>query len=196
LSQRDFQKSRLSRAAKIGCGGFCVLMLCFAASQPVTAQQSLTNRQARQYVRRLPPIDKVEISQFDSDPEVRDHEVVARKVVEGAAALKLATVWRAQTYAPDRAACHEPSYAVRFYAKGKELFYASVCWGCNNILFFAPDFIGGLHFEGDSRNGERLREMFQQEFFKSAPSKDKSLPDNVNEIKREPRFQFRYLAFS
>jgi hypothetical protein len=177
LSQRRFQKLLLSRAAKTACGGLCVLLLICCAAQAGLAQRSLTNRQARQFVRRLPAIDKVEISQFGSDPEVRDQEVVARKVIEGAAARKLAALWRAQTYAPDRSACHDPSYAVRFYAKGKELFYASVCWGCNNILFFAPDFIGGLHFEGESKNGERLHEMFQGPFLTSEPTQSsKSLP--------------------
>ncbi|MDX6696469.1 MAG: hypothetical protein QOF02_4072 [Blastocatellia bacterium] len=169
----------MSRAAKKACGGLCVLMLLFCAAQAGLAQRSLTNKQARQYVRQLQAIDKVEIAQFDSDPEVRDREVVGRKVIEGAAARRLAALWRAQAYAPDRAMCHDPSYAVRFYAKGKELFYASVCWGCNNILFFAPDFIGGLHFEGESRSGERLREMFQGAFLKPEPTKSsKSLPSD------------------
>lgn len=164
LNQRGSQKAFMKRLAKATFVGCCMLMLIFCAASTGTAQRSLTKRQARQYVRNLPAVDRIEISQFDSDPEVRDHEVVGRKVVEGTAARKLAALWRTQTYAPDRSACHEPSYAVRFYARGKELFYASVCWGCNNILFFAPDFIGGLHFEGESKNGERLYKMFQEAF--------------------------------
>lgn len=149
-------------------------MLVLCAASTGTAQPSLTKRQARQYVSNLQAVDKIEISQFDSNPEVRDHEVVGRQVVEGARARKLAALWRTQAYAPDRSICHDPAYAVRFYAKGKELFYASLCWGCNNILFFAPDFIGGLHFEGESKNGERLYEMFQEAF--STPEHTQSSP--------------------
>jgi hypothetical protein len=181
--------SFMNHVARANGVGLCVLMLIFCASSASLAQRSLTKRQARLYVRNLPAVDKVEISQFDSDPEVRDHEVVGRKVVEGRAARKLASLWRTQSYAPDRSMCHEPAYAVKFYAKGKELFYASVCWGCNNILFFAPDFIGGLHFEGESKNGERLYEMFQQAFSKPETTGDKQLPDNANELRPKPRFR-------
>jgi hypothetical protein len=97
----------------------------------------------------------------------------------GAQARKVAALWRAQSYGPDRAACHEPSYAIKFYVRGREPVYASVCWACSNILFFAPDFKGGLHFEGDSKRGQQLYKFFQEAFTETMQSKSlKSLSFN------------------
>jgi hypothetical protein len=162
----------MRRIAKASYISLCALTLLFCTASADVAQRSLTKKQARLYLRNLPAVDKVELVQFGSDPKVREHEVVARKFVEGGRARRLASLWRAQTYGPDRSACHDPVYAVRFFVKGKELVYASVCWGCNNILFFAPDFIGGLHFEGEGNKGEQLYQFFKEAF--SEPQRTKT----------------------
>jgi hypothetical protein len=147
------------------------LTLLFCTAQATVAQRSLTKKQARLFLRNLPAVDKVEVVQFGSDPDVRENEVVARKFIEGARARQLAALWRVQAYGPDRSACHNPGYAVRFFVKGKELVYASVCWSCSNIMFFGPDFLGGLHFDGDNRNGQRLEQFFKREFFGTGQAK-------------------------
>jgi hypothetical protein len=154
----------MNRMAKAAYVGLCAVALLFCTAQMGVAQRSLTKKQARLFLRNLPAVDKVEVMQFGSDPAVRDNEVVARKFIEGVGAGQLAALWRVQSYGPDRSACHNPGYAVRFFIKGKELVYASVCWSCSNILFFGPDFLGGLHFEGENRNGQRLEQFFQKEF--------------------------------
>jgi hypothetical protein len=162
---------RIARASSIS---LCALTLLFCTAEMSVAQQrSLTKQQARLYLRNLPAVDKVELVKVSPDGKenVEDLKVEGRVFIEGAQARKLAALWRAQAYAPDRSACHEPAYAVRFFVKGKELVYASVCWGCSNILFFAPDFVGGLHFEGDNKNGQKLEQFFRAAFSETKQAK-------------------------
>lgn len=164
----------MNRRAKALFIGFCALTLLFCTASTGVAQRSLTKKQARLYLRNLPAVDKVELERFGSDPKVRDNPVVARKFIEGAQARKLAALWRVQAYGPDRSACHEPGYAVRFFVKGKELVHASVCWACNNILFSTTDFLGGLHFEGESKNGQKLEQFFRAAFSEPEQTKSKA----------------------
>jgi hypothetical protein len=161
----------MRRAAKTTSTVFCVLMLTFCAASTGSAQRSLTKAQARRFVRNLPAIDKVELVQYNMAEDPRDRRIAKSIFVEHAEAVKIAALWRTQTHAPDRSACHNPSYGVRFFVKEKELFYASVCWSCNNILFFNPDFQGGLHFDGDDKKGQQLLEFFQEAFSETKRTK-------------------------
>ncbi|HEY0385171.1 MAG TPA: hypothetical protein VGC64_04135, partial [Pyrinomonadaceae bacterium] len=148
-----------------------VLTLLVCAAQAGVAQRSLTKKQASLYLKHLPAVDKVELIALKRSDDGKENEVLSSKFMTGAEARKFAALWRTQSSGPDRSACHEPSYAARFYVKGKELFYASLCWGCSNILFFAPDFIGGLHFAGDSKRGQQLENFFQEAFAKTSQTK-------------------------
>lgn len=161
----------MRRAAKATSIVFCVLMLVFCTAQAGVAQRSLTKAQVRQYVQNLPAIDKVELVQYNMAEDPRERKIADSILVEKAQARKLAALWRTQTHAPDRSICHNPSYGVRFFVKEKELFYASVCWSCNNILFFNPDFQGGLHFDGDDKKGQQLLQFFQEAFSETKRTK-------------------------
>jgi hypothetical protein len=161
----------MRRAANTTYFVFCVLMLICGAASAGVAQRSLTKRQARHFVRNLPAIDKVELVQYNGAEDPRERRIAKSIFVEKAAAGKMAALWRTQTHAPDRSICHNPSYGVRFFVKEKELFYASVCWSCNNILFFDPEFQGGLHFDGDNKKGQQLLEFFQEAFSETKRTK-------------------------
>jgi hypothetical protein len=155
----------MNGAAKSTLIGCCILTLLLCSSSASMAQRrSLTRKQAERYLRNLPAIEKVELVKFKQDENVRDSQIERSTFVEGAQARKIGSLWRTQTYGPDKSVCHYPAYAVRFYVKGQPLVYATVCWACNNILFFAPDFQGGLHFDGDDKNGQQLLEMFKEAF--------------------------------
>ncbi|HEX8491394.1 MAG TPA: hypothetical protein VF658_01005 [Pyrinomonadaceae bacterium] len=165
MSQQDSQKSIMAHAVKAIGSGLCVLTLIFCVAQTSVAQfRTLTKKQAQLYLRNLPAVDKVELVKFKSDADVKEGQIESSKFVGGAAARKIAGLWRTQTYGPDNSACHYPAYAIRFYVKGQPWVYASVCWACSNIKFFAPDFKGGLHFEGDNKNGQQLLQIFKEAF--------------------------------
>ena len=161
----------MRRAAKATYIISCVLMLIFCAASTGVAQRSLTKAQSRHFVRNLPAIDKVELMQYNMAEDPHDRRIAKSIFVEKADARKIAALWRTQTHAPDRSICHNPSYGVRFFVKEKELFYASVCWSCNNILFFNPDFQGGLHFDGDNKKGQQLLQFFQEAFSETKKTK-------------------------
>jgi hypothetical protein len=148
-------------------------------------RRSLTGKQAERYLQKLPAIEKVELVKFKQDENVRDSQVERSIFVEGARARKVGSLWRTQTYGPDKSVCHYPAYAVRFYVKGQPLVYATVCWACNNILFFAPDFQGGLHFAGDDKNGQQLLEMFKEAFSKAEQAQfSQGISSNPNSKKQ------------
>lgn len=175
----------MRRTAKATGIVFCVLMIIFCAASTGVAQRSLTKAQARRFVRHLPAIDKVELVQYKMAEDPRERGIAKSIFVGKDEAAKIAALWRTQTHAPDRSICHNPSYGVRFFVKEKELFYASVCWSCNNILFFNPDFQGGLHFDGDNKKGQQLLQFFQEAFSETKKTKSsKSLSFNSGNKRR------------
>ncbi len=62
--------------------------------------------------------------------------VYRRADVEGAAAQRLADLWRRQDYiTSEQAGCHEPGYAIRFYFGPWRRLEVTLCWQCDNIAF-------------------------------------------------------------
>jgi hypothetical protein len=162
----------MNGAAKVINIGCCVLMFLFCASAASVAQpRSLTKKHIARYLRRLPAVDKIELVKFKHDEDAQDHQIERSTFIEGAVARRIATLWRTQSYGPDMSACHFPAYGVRFYSKTRPIVYATVCWACNNILFFDPDFKGGLHFDGDYKNGRQLLEIFKGAFLETKRAK-------------------------
>jgi hypothetical protein len=165
----------MNGAAKVINTGCCVLMLLFCASTASVAQpRSLTKKQTARYLRRLPAVNKIELVKFKHHVDAQERQVERSIFIEGAVARRIAALWRTQPYGPDMSACHFPAYGVRFYSKTRPIVYATVCWACNNILFFDPDFKGGLHFDGDYKNGQQLLEIFKGAF--SEKKRAKSSP--------------------
>jgi hypothetical protein len=116
------------------------------------------------YTRNLPAVHKIELLKLRLKDDRWHGEVAATKVLKGAAAQKVAALWRRQTYTGSQAACHEPAYAIKFYSRRKLIAYASVCWSCNNMYFIKPKLSRTQSFLGGNKRGEELSEIFRLAF--------------------------------
>jgi len=116
------------------------------------------------YTRNLPRIDKIELLKLELKDDRWDGEVAALKVLKGAEAQKVASLWRRQTYTSSLSACHEPAYAIKFYSRERLIAYASVCWSCNSIFFITPNLHRTQSFLGGNARGEQLSEIFRLAF--------------------------------
>src|SRR3954467_11044887 len=99
-----------------------VLLLALSVTPAASAQSRpfMGHREFRNVTRDLPAIDRVELLQLKMDGDQRwNGEIGASKVLQGAAAQKGAALWRRQNYNKHLAACHEPNYAIKFYAQGR-----------------------------------------------------------------------------
>jgi hypothetical protein len=118
------------------------------------------------YTRNLPRVDRVEFLKLKlaGEKEQWDGGILATKVLNGAEAQRIASLWRRQTYTSSMGACHNPAYAIKFYFRGKLLAYATICWSCNNIFMITPKLTMTQSFRGYDRKGERLSELFDSAF--------------------------------
>jgi hypothetical protein len=116
------------------------------------------------YTRNLPAVDKIELLKLKPKDDRSDGEIAATRILKGAEAQKLASLWRRQTYTSSLAACHEPAYSIKFYYREKLIAYASVCWSCNSIYFITPDLHRTQSFAGGDQRGEQLSEIFRLAF--------------------------------
>jgi hypothetical protein len=116
------------------------------------------------YTRNLPRIDKIELLKLELKDDRWNGKVEAGKVLKGAEAQKVASLWRRQTYTSSLAACHEPAYAIKFYYRERLIGYASVCWSCNSIFFITPNLHRTQSFLGGNERGEQLSEIFRLAF--------------------------------
>ena len=85
----------------------------------------------------LPPVEAVEVVVLRGlDPlPVREYLAAAgvpRVTVRGAAAARIADLWR-RLPPGEQARCHVPPFGLRFVAGGEVVCQASVCWTCNNL---------------------------------------------------------------
>jgi hypothetical protein len=85
----------------------------------------------------LPPIDAVEVVDLcgigigPRDFVTRAADAPSTKI-RGRKARRVAALWRALPPG-NQARCHIPPFGLRFYAKGRILAQASICWRCNNL---------------------------------------------------------------
>lgn len=141
-----------------------LVLLCMVPVATGKSDSFMGRKEYLPYTRNLPPVDKVELLKLKLVGEEWNGEILATKVLEGAEAQKLASLWRRQTYTSGLAACHNPAYAVKFYSRGKLLAYASVCWSCNNIFMITPKLTTTQSFRGYDRRGEQLSEVLDAAF--------------------------------
>jgi hypothetical protein len=116
-----------------------LLMLCLVPGVMGRAPRFRGRKEFLPYTHNLPAIDKVELFKLELKDDRWDGQMTASKVLRGAEAQRLASLWRRQTYTSNLAACHEPNYAIKFYSGEKLIAYASVCWSCNSIFFITPN---------------------------------------------------------
>lgn len=116
------------------------------------------------YTRNLPVIDKIELLKLELRDDRWDGQIAAVKVLKGAEAQKVASLWRRQTYTGNLSACHEPAYAIKFYSRQRLIAYASVCWSCNSIFFMTPNLHRTQSFAGGDSRGQQLSEIFRLAF--------------------------------
>jgi len=116
------------------------------------------------YTRSLPAIDRIELLKLELKEGRWDGEIAGNRVLKGADAQKVASLWRRQTYTSNTSACHEPAYAIKFYYRKKLIGYASVCWSCNSIFFLTPNLHRTQSFDGGDKKGDQLSEIFRLAF--------------------------------
>jgi len=138
-----------------------LLVLCIVPGVLGHAPRFRGQKEFLPYTANLPRIDKIELFKLELKDDHWDGEIVASKVLKGAEAQKVASLWRRQTYTSSVAACHEPAYAIKFYARERLIAYASVCWSCNSIFFITPNLHRTQSFAGGNKRGEQLSEVFR-----------------------------------
>ncbi len=116
------------------------------------------------YTRKLPVIDKIELLKLELKDDRWDGEIAASRVLKGTEAQRVASLWRRQTYTSSISACHEPTYAIKFYFREKLIAYATVCWSCDSMFFVTPDLRRTQSFAGGDKRGEQLSEIFRLAF--------------------------------
>jgi hypothetical protein len=144
--------------------GILLLLLCSIPAAFGQSRRFMGHKEYLPYTRNLPRIDKVELLKLKLIEDRWNGDILATKVLTGADARKVASLWRRQTYTSALAACHNPAYAIKFYSQGKLLVYASVCWSCNNIFLITPQLTETQSFRGGDRRGEQLSEIFDSAF--------------------------------
>jgi hypothetical protein len=158
----------MSRKKKLRGRLALTLLLVLCVVQGTTAAQSRRfrgHREFRSVTRNLPAIDRVELLRLKLDDHPQwNGDIAASKVLQGVEAQRVAALWRRQTFNQNLAACHEPNYAIKFYAQGRLLVYASICWSCNNIFFITPKSNRTQSFAGYDDRGEQLSEIFRLAF--------------------------------
>ena len=141
-----------------------MLMLAVAPCVMGRAPRFRGRREFLPYTRNLPAIDKIELLKLKPKDDRSEGGIAASKVLKGAEAQKVASLWRRQTYTANLAACHEPAYAIKFYFHERLITYASVCWSCNSIYFITPNLQRTQSFAGGDKKGEQLSEIFRLTF--------------------------------
>ena len=140
-----------------------LLILLSAVAAGATSPPLDVNRKVRPYTRNLPRIDKVVLERFKT-VEMRVDSIEATKVIEGREVQAIAALWRTQNYRWRTPICHYPAFGIKFYSKGKLILYASLCWECDNIVFLEPRLGVKQGFNGDSRKGKQLLDVFLKAF--------------------------------
>ena len=152
----------MSQKNKLGCHTTMTLLLilCIVPATFGQSRRFMGRKEFLPYTRKLPHIDKVELLKLKLIEDQWNGDILATKVLQGAEAQRVASLWRRQTYTSSQSACHNPAYAIKFYSQGKLLVYASICWSCNNIFMMTPKLTGTQNFLGEDRMGEQLYEIF------------------------------------
>jgi hypothetical protein len=154
----------MSQENKLTASCVLLLMLSIVPGVMGRTQRFLGHREFLPYTRHLPVIDKIELLKLKLRDDRWDGEIAASKVLKGAVAQRVASLWRRQTYTSNLSACHEPAYAIKFYSRERLIAYASVCWSCNSIFFITPNLHRTQSFAGGNNRGEQLSEIFRLAF--------------------------------
>ena len=141
-----------------------LLALCIVPQVEARIQRFRGPKEFLPYTRNLPRIDKIELLKLQLKDDRWDGQITASRVLHGAEAQRVASLWRRQTYTSNLSVCHEPAYAIKFYHREKLIAYASVCWSCNSIFFIRPNLHRTQSFAGGDKRGEQLSEIFRLAF--------------------------------
>jgi hypothetical protein len=155
----------MRRPIQIASLAWCLLLL--SSLSPIGEAQSRRfrgNKEAKPYTVSLPAVDKVELLSLGQQAEMWDGKIVASKTLDGGEARKVAALWRAQNYRSISAICHYPAFGIRFYAQGRLLAFATLCWECDNIGFIAPRLDRTQGFDGEGKKGQELLRIFRAAF--------------------------------
>lgn len=113
---------------------------------------------------RVEKVEKVELFSLKKQGDICTGEMLGQKVVVGEEAEKIASLWQDQSFFPNSAICHNPGYAIKFYAQGELKIYATLCWECDNIEFITPKLEKLVAFDARGDNGQQLLRLFEGSF--------------------------------
>lgn len=150
--------------AKILSTTLFAIVVCAVTSCGPQREPYEGSADARPFTRNLPSIDRVELMELDKVGDLWTGVIKASKMIEGNEAQQVASLWRTQLYLPDSPICHNPAYAIKFFARDNPVAYASLCWECDNIEFLDPKVKGYQGFAGKSDSGQRLFDVFTGAF--------------------------------
>lgn len=143
-----------------------LLAVALVLGQGPTASSNGTGAELdyRSVTTRLPAVDRVELLVLHMDGQYLLGFKQA-KAFGGREARKIATLWRSLPVSgPSPSACHIPAYGIRFYSGGRPVVVATICWKCNNLAFKEPLVSSWIGFEGESRKGRELLQVFRDTF--------------------------------
>ncbi len=137
-----------------------LLVYFLIGAQGITSGQRIS-KEARPFTTQLPVVDKIEIQRVSGGERIE--KVENTKIISGADARIFASMWRTQQYNDKySASCHEPAYAIKFYAKEKLITYVSICWNCRNMYSLLDENKFGVGFNARSAKGKALLQFFQK----------------------------------
>ncbi|MBX7224224.1 MAG: hypothetical protein K1Y36_30195 [Blastocatellia bacterium] len=137
----------------------CILLLGVISGQ---AGQQI-NQAARPLTKQLPAVDRVELQAVRTSG-FGFNKVEQTKTLTGQQAKQVAQLWRRLSYAQVGSACHQPIYAIKFFAGEKLLAYASLCYYCQNIDFVTPKLSDTQGFRPKTAGARKLRKILQRSF--------------------------------
>lgn len=148
----------------LGTAALITLSLVSATSTRAQTYQKAPDVAAPSHTPAVRNVDAVELMSVESRAGAIER-VTATRLVRGREARKIVSVWRRQKFwGRSPAMCHEPPYALKFYAKGRVVLFATICWACHNVIFDVPEIEGAVAFEADSRSGKMFRRIFDKAF--------------------------------
>ncbi len=141
-----------------------VCLFCLAPDNKGQTRRFRGDKESKPFTSGLPQIDRLELLKVKTYGISGRIDIVSSKTIEGDEARSIASLWRAQSYRPYSSICHFPGYGLKFYSQGKLLVHTNVCWECNNFSFVTPNLKGTRGFDGKSKNGQALLQVFRAAF--------------------------------
>jgi len=143
-----------------------ILLCCRALRLRVAGQGRFRGRpEFLPYTRNLPAVDQIELFQLKArEGQFDGGAILATKVLTGAAAKKVASLWRKQTYTSSDSACQRTSLRHQVLLSRKTDRPCDRLLVLQQYVFHNAALERQQTFEGGNKRGEELSEVFRLAF--------------------------------